>query len=453
MAAESVREEYATPVDSRYDVIVAGGGASGVIAAVAAARAGARTLLIERQGCLGGMATSGYVAQYVGFFNNETQAVWGLPYELTRRIQAAGGSNGFASYIMAEASASPIKIYNFPFNPEVVKMIADEMVEEAGVETLLHCQVVQVLKDDSRVKGLMVETVNGRFVYEAPVIVDATGDATVAARAGVAMQTDKADVEERQPTTMVFRMSNVDVKRFRAMPREQKRALALEGLAEGRLYWESMSFCSTPGGTDAICLMSRLRGFDVLDARGASEAEREGRRQVRSIVGFLNEKVPGFEDSVLAGIGARLGVRETRRIVGQYTLTEDDIVSRKAFDDVVTLGCGPLDVHDPNGTGVAVSMPDAPWDIPMRCLVPEGIEGLLVTGRGISATQEANGGSRHMATAMALGHAAGAMAAIAANGANATSSIPASSVQALLREQGAALTFEECRERMTATPA
>lgn len=430
--------------DERYDVIVAGGGASGLIAAVAAARAGARTLLLERQGCLGGVATSAYVAQYVGFFNNDLQAVWGLPYEFVCRIEAAGGSPGFGSYVMAEASATPVKIFNLPFNPEVVKIVADEFVEEAGVEALLHCQTVGVLSESGRVSGVEVETLGGRLAFEAGVVVDATGDAVLAHHAGVAMQPDNEEVAARQPASLVFRMSNVDVARFRAIPRDEKRALALEGIENGELFWESLSFMSTPGGFDAICLMSRVRGYDLLDPKGAADAEREGRRQIKSIVSFLNRRVPGFENALLANIAARMGVRETRRILGQHTLTAEEILSETRFADSIALGCGPMDIHDPNGMGIALSMPDAPWQIPLRCMVPEEIEGLLVTGRAVSATQEANGGSRHMATAMALGQAAGVAAATSVDIANSTLAIPAGPVQETLRDQGAALDVADC---------
>jgi len=441
MASVSVRETFDTAISDTYDVVVAGGGASGLIAAVAAARLGARTLLLERQGCLGGTATTAYVAQYVGFFNGDTQAVWGIPYELVRRIMDARGSDGFGSYTMAEAAANPLTIHHFPFNPEIVKIVADEMAEEAGVRVVLHSQVVSVVREAKTVKGVIVETVSGRKAYVARVVIDATGDAVVAHGAGVEMQKDTGD--GRQPSTLCFRLSNVDVKRFRALPRETKRALALEGIENGELFWQSMSFCSTPGGTDAICLMSRITGKDSLNDEDASEQERIGRAQIKSIVGFLNRRVPGFEDAILASIASRVGVRETRRIRGQHTLTAEEILAEYKFEDAIALGCGPMDIHDPNGTGISLSMPPAPFEIPMRCMVPQDVEGLIVTGRAISATHEANGGARHMATAMALGHAAGVMAAIAVTGANSTRSIPTGLVRAKLREQGAALSAEE----------
>ncbi len=435
MSPRILAESLETPIEERHEVIVAGGGASGLIAALASARMGRKVLLIEREGCLGGTATSGYVAQYIGFFNAERRAVAGLPDELTRRIEAAGGSDGFGDYMMAEAAANPLTLRRFPFNPEIVKMVADEMADEAGIETLFHARVVGVLKDAGIVGGVIVETIEGRRAHAAPVIIDATGDALIAERAGVGMQPD--GMGERQPNTLCFRLSNVDVPAFRALPREFKREKAREGIATGELFWESMSFVSTPGGADAICLMSRLQGLDPLLEAEASELECQGRTQIRSIHAFLKREVPGFGTSILAGIAPRVGVRETRRILGQYTLGTEDIMAGRQFADSVALGAGPMDMHEAGGTGVALAMPPGPFEIPMRCMVPETVGGLLVTGRCISASREANGGARHMATAMALGQAAGVMAALASVESNSTLSIPPAPVRAALQGQGA----------------
>jgi hypothetical protein len=428
-----------------YDVIVVGGGASGLIAAVAAAKLGARTLLVERDGCFGGTATSAYVAQFIGFFNRELQSVFGLPLEFTRRIEAAGGSPGFSHYVLAEASANPIPITNFPFNPEIVKWVADEWLAEVGVDILLHASVVDVLKNGKTVEGIVVEDIGGRRSYGAKVVVDASGDAVAAHAAGVPMREQAEDVaHDRQPQSLVFRLSNVDVARFRAMPREEKRAIALRGVQSGELYWESLSFMSTPGGTDAICLMSRIKGLDALDPAQATEAERVGRQQVKTIVGFLKREVPGFENAIIANIASRIGVRETRRIVGAYTISEDDIMAETRFKDSIALGSGPMDIHEADGAGIRLFMPPAPFEIPMRCLVPAEVDGLIVTGRCISATRGANGGARHMATAMALGQAAGTMATVAAREANTTQAIPVQRVQELLRREGAIVTVPEC---------
>lgn len=357
-AAASILEQFQTRIAGSYDVVVAGGGASGLIAAVSAARAGARTAVIERAGCLGGTATQGMVAQYLGFYNRETRVAGSLAYELTRRIRALGGSDGFNRYTLAEASQTPIPLINFPFNPEIVKIAADEFAQEAGIEIWLHSTIVRPLLGQRGVDGVVIENVSGRSALRAKMVVDATGDGAVAAAAGVPCAgTEPELARRRQPCTLVFRMSNVDVRRFRALPREEKRRIALEGLAEGRIYWESLSFCSTPGGIDAVSLMSRIFDIDALDAADATRAELGGRQQVKSIVRFLRERVPGFENSILAGIAARAGVRETRRIIGQHTLTEDDIMGGRRFADAIALGAGPMDLHESRGTGLELWVP------------------------------------------------------------------------------------------------
>jgi hypothetical protein len=266
-----------------YDVVVAGGGASGLTAALAAARSGARTALVERTGCLGGTATAGMVAQWLGFYNRETRVVGGLAMELTRRICALGGSNGFARYTLAEASANPIPLINFPFNPEIVKIASDEAAQEAGVDVQLYTQIVRPLSGDGRVEGVVVENASGRAALRAKIVVDATGDAAVAAASGVPCAGEEADLRQhRQPCTLVFRISNVDVKRFRGIPREVKRDRP-EGIGERRLFWEA-SFCSTR----AAAARSPDDGFRHRRVgRHDHAAAMDGRQQVKSIVRFL----------------------------------------------------------------------------------------------------------------------------------------------------------------------
>jgi len=444
MADTHVTEELRTPTAGEYDVIVAGGGASGLIAAVSAARCGARTAVIERSGCLGGTATLGMVAQYIGFYNRETRVVGGLPFELTQRIRSLGGSEGFRRYVLAEASTNPVPLINFPFNPELVKIAADEFAQEAGVDIHLHTPVVRPLIGSRGVEGVIVENVGGRFALRSKMVVDATGDAAIAAAAGVPFAGEEPELKRRrQPCTLVFRMSNVDVKRFRALPREQKRAIALEGLKEGRIYWESLSFCSTPGGLDAVSLMSRIFDIDALDPADATKAELVGRQQVKSIVRFLRERVPGFENSILASIAARVGVRETRRVIGQHTLTEAEITGGASFDDTIVLGAGPMDLHDSAGTGVALWTPERPFEIPLRTLLPQSMEGLVMAGRAMSATRDANGGSRHMATAMGLGEAAGIFAALASKGQASLRDPQAQRIRATIQERGGFVSIDD----------
>ncbi|AZG08482.1 FAD-dependent oxidoreductase [Pigmentiphaga sp. H8] len=436
----TIQETLNTPIAGRYDVIVVGGGASGTVAAIAAARTGARTLLVERGGCLGGAATANLVAQWVAFFHGETRVVGGIPFELAERVQAAGGSDGFHRYVMGEAAGTPFPLRVLPFNPETVKWVLDGAVGEAGVEVLLHTSFARALTRDGAITGVTVETVQGRLALLAPVVVDASGDALVCASAGVP---SKDDGGERQPCTLSFRLSNVDVPRFRAVPSDERRARVLDGLRRGELFWESLSFVSTPGGTDAICLMSRIQDVDALDARDASRAEQEGRRQIASIVGFLRREIPGFEHAVLADVAERVGVRETRRIEGRYTLSEEDIMQARGFEDAIALGAGPMDRHQPGGTGIRLYAPPQPFEIPLRALLPVDVEGLLVCGRTLSATREAMAGARHMATSMAMGQAVGTLGAIAAASGRRPSDVPASEVQQRLAQAHALFRREQ----------
>lgn len=434
---EVVQETLNTQVAGRYDVIVVGGGASGTVAAIASARGGAKTLLVERGGCLGGAATANLVAQWVAFFHGDARVLGGIPFELAQRAQAEGASDGFHRYVMGEAAGTPFPLTVLPFNPERLKSVLDRAVSEAGVEVLFHTTFARTLLSDGRATGITVEAVEGRRAYLAPIVIDASGDALVCTSAGVQAHGDDAEESERQPCTLSFRLSNVDVARFKAVPSPERRRLVLGGLERGELFWESLSFVSTPGGTDAICLMSRIQGIDALSVADVSKAELEGRAQISSIVTFLNNHIPGFERAQLADIAERVGVRETRRIVGQYTLSEEDIMEERAFDDAIALGAGPMDRHQPGGTGIRLYAPPSPFEIPLRSLLPKDVEGVLVCGRTLSSTREAMAGARHMGTSMAMGEAVGILGALAALSSRAPTAVPVGELHTRLFASGA----------------
>lgn len=440
-------EVLQTRIIDEVDVLVAGGGASGLVAGMAAARLGVRVLVVERQGVLGGAATTGMVAQWLGFFHGGVQAVRGIPAQLARQVVAAGGSPGFTRYVLAEVSANPLPVAAFPFDPEILKPVLDAELLGSGAQVLFHCGVVRPLAEGNVVRGLVLETISGRSAVLARVVIDATGDGTVAARAGaVTLGEEEGERRGRQPGTLVFRLSGVEGSRFRALPRTERRRLAVAGVASGELAWEHLSFCSMPGETDAIGLMTRLSGFDFLDAADASRAEIEGRKQILKAVEFLRREVPGFADCRIASIAARVGVRETRRIVGEITLTEEDIFKNRRFEDSIALGCGPMDLHDPHGVGVCLSMPPVPFEIPLACMIPKGLDRLIVAGRAVSATRQANGATRHMATAMALGQAAGTLAALACSANASPRGISSSRVRETLRADGALVSIEDTKK-------
>ena len=403
------RASRLSPVRSgdHFDIVVAGGGASGLMATVSAARQGARVLVVETSGCFGGAGTTAMVAQGLGFYNGETCAVGGLPMEFAERVIARGGSTGFENYVLAEATARPLHLKRLPFNPEVAKLVADELVLESGASALVHARISGASRQDDRVAAVQIETSGGRLEVGASCFVDACGDAVVARHAGALLM----DVElgrHRMGMSLVFRLSHVDVARFRGLSRQEKRAIALEGMAAGELFWDVLSV-SPVGTSDAICLMSHLDGLDNLDPNDLTRAEFIGRYQVGRIAGFLKRRMPGFAACELAGIASHVGVRESVRLVGDYLLTEQDVVDATPFGDAIALGCGPLDVHEEDGK-LRLFMPAQPFEIPARCMTCASIKNLVVTGRAISATREANGAIRHQATAMALGQAAGHLA-------------------------------------------
>ncbi|WP_435156292.1 FAD-dependent oxidoreductase [Amycolatopsis sacchari] len=423
------------PVTTTADVVVAGGGPAGFCAAVAAARAGARTVLVERGPFLGGTATGAMVASFMGFYWRTALVAGGIGHEITRRLVDAGGATGFTPYILAEASENPLRVRTFPFDPEVLKLVLDDLAAEAGLDVRLHSQAVDPVVSEGSVRGLVVQ---GRYAPEAigaGVVVDATADAVVCRTAGCAVENPQGR-HERQPMTMMARLSDVDIQRFRALPREEKRRLARLGVAAGELAQQLLSLVSSPSGHDAFILMTRVSGLDGSDSEELTRAEIAGREQVRRVISFLRREVPGFENAHLSGIAPWIGVRETWRVMGDHLLTESDVLSGRQFPDAVAQAGGPLDVHD-NTNGLTLVEPPAPFSVPYRSLLPRGVERLLVAGRCLSATQAAMGAVRHMGTAMATGQAAGAAAALATQLGIPPRAVPADRLQALLREQGA----------------
>jgi ribulose 1,5-bisphosphate synthetase/thiazole synthase len=438
----------AETIEKGCDVVVLGGGVSGVMAAVAAARTGAGTILVEKNSFFGGTATGAMVGQFFAFYHNEQKTVYGLADELLRRLEAANGAKGFVRYIMAEASDTPLPLMGFPFDPEGLKLVLDEFVTEAGVNVLFCATLADVMMTGRRVTGVLVDGAFQRRALKAKCVVDASGDAVVADKAGVRfLDAAEANRKQLQPMTLVFRLTGVDVPKVRSLPREVKVKLVREGLEAGELYWKSLSFSSTPAGNDAMCLMSRVMGYDPLDDEEITRAYLAGRKQVKSIVQFLKRRVPGFENAVLVNIASQIGVRESRRIEGEYTVTDEDVLTAPDFPDSIAVGSGPYDIHDSAGTGLTLKMPASPFGIPYRCMIPKGVEGLIVTGRTISATRGANATIRHMGTTMALGHAAGTAAALSARFDRSPGAIEIGRLKESLADQGAVIAPAMLRQR------
>ncbi|HEX2199007.1 MAG TPA: FAD-dependent oxidoreductase [Burkholderiales bacterium] len=439
------------------DVLVVGGGPAGIGAAVAAADAGARVVLAERYGFLGGNATAALVMPLMSFHTDkgakkESAANTLLPHDhgpgeavvhgvlrrLLERLVAAGGA-------IAPSLATG---YVVPFDPEWFKLIALELLDEAGVQFLFHAFASGVLPGS---EGVIFETKSGPLVVRAKVIIDCTGDGDVAVQAGAPYETGRFDGLV-QPMTLMFRVNQFRRAAFEAYVRENPKewrgvhglwALVRRATEAGDLELprEDMLFFATPHEGEVSVnstRVTRVLGADVWDL---SYAEWCSRRQMRQIAAFLRRYVPGFEDSYVVQSGVQVGVRETRRVLGDYQLDADDVLGARKFDDAIARGAYPVDIHNPKGSGTLLKRlpPGEAYDIPLRCLLPRNTERLMVAGRCISGTHEAHSSYRVMPIVMATGQAAGVCAALAAKEDVPPRAIHASRVQQELARQGASL--------------
>ena len=415
-----------------YDVLVVGGGNAGCAAALAAARNGARVLLVERYGFLGGTATASMVGPWMTFHSGDDRIVGGIAQEMVERLVARGGSPGHLH------DASDYVPTITPFDPEIHKALLFEMMGESGVRMLLHAWFLDATVADGHVTASRFATVGGIVEVTARRTIDATADAYVAASAGV--PTQQGDARGRvQPASLMFRLSHVDLAALsqyvRQRPEQMRSSLkthertpesltAVAGLYE---LWDAarargavnvprelVSFFATPYADEVTVNMSRVVGVDPLDPDDLTRAEVEARAQVMQLLEFFRRDVPGFARARIAATATQIGVRESRRIVGEYTLTAADVLAARAFDDAVARSAYPIDIHNPSGSGTTTHRlaPGASYEIPYRCLVPVLVDDLLVAGRCISTTHEALASTRLTPTVMTLGQAAGTAAAL-----------------------------------------
>lgn len=441
-ALEKPAEAAAIPLPARTahltadaDVLIVGSGPAGLGAAFGAAAAGARVVLAERYGFFGGNATAALVMPLMSFHTQRSAAephtgpalfptdhgpgdpvLGGAVAKFLDRLVRAGGA------IPPSAATG----YTVPFDPEILKLVAQDMLDEAGVKYLLHAFASDVLKD-SAVRGAVFETKSGPVAVRASVIVDCTGDGDLAARAGAAFEVGREEDGLVQPVTLMFRMVGFDRKAFedyvQAHPDQWRGCHGLWSLideatraGELEMAREDILFFATPHEGEVVLnstRVNRVLGTDVWDL---SRAEEDSRRQVKQLVSFLCQRVPGFRSAYLEQSGVQIGVRETRRVVGVYRLSADDILQARKFDDVIARGTYPIDIHSPTGSGTVHKHlpPGEAYDIPLRCLIPREIDGLLLAGRCISGSHEAHSSYRAMPIAMATGQAAGVCAALAA---------------------------------------
>ena len=426
------------PVAAEADVLVVGGGSAGVAAAAAAARRGARVLLVEGMGFLGGTLTAVTLGSIVGFFTvvegRPMAVVRGLAEEVVDRLRAMGGAGEPKRFL---------KTASVPYDIFALKLVCDELVEAAGVRLLLHAWVTDVVMDGPRLRGVVVESKSGRFALLARAVIDCTGDADVAARAGAPFT---LDVPHLQRASAAFRMAGADAARVDAVSREELNTLLEQAAADGfPLPRTAGGVFATPGRPGLVHLNVTRVGLgdgaaDPTDAWQLTAAEVEGRRQVRLYQEVLRRYVPGMAGAYVVDAGARLGIRESRMIAGEYTMTTDDVLGARQFPDAIACGCWPLEIHDQGRATIWRWLePGAYYQIPYRTLVPLNVEGLLVAGRCVAATHEAQASVRAGAVCIALGEAAGVAAAMAVGQGVPVRRVDVAALQQQLRQQGAFL--------------
>jgi hypothetical protein len=432
------------PVFDEADVVVVGGGSSGFIAATAAARTGARTVLVERFGYLGGCTTAPYNTGLSRFYDSEgQQIIRGIPWEFMERMAADQRA------LLEPNGRNEIW-------PAWTRKVALDMIQEAGVELYFYTWVSDVIQEGERLEGVIVQTKGGRGVILAKTLVDASGDADLAAFAGAPFE--MTAVEDLQQVSCDYTGCGVDVKRVVEWARSNRDALrSVHGLdVENQEAGPQpmLTFVIPTPETSAgfhvgvmptvkLCIFReavRLQGnseIDPLDPKALTQAEVQGLQGALEHLHYLQENVPGFENVFLVAQN-HLGVRETRRITGDYRLTLDDLKGQARFDDVVALNCRPLDYHLAE-TVFKIESLIGHHDIPLRALLPKAVENLVVCGRSISCDHLSQASLRGAATCMATGHAAGTAAALAAADEGRLRALDIRQLQRTLLEQDAIL--------------
>jgi len=384
------------------DVVIAGGGPSGVCAAIAAAEEGANVLLIERYGFLGGMATAGLVNPFMTYWAGPEQIIKGI---FERILQALDARNARKAGSADGCDA---------FDPEQMKFVLQELCLAAGVRLRLHTMLVGADVEEGVIRAALGCSKSGLERFDGRIFVDCTGDGDLAAAAGAEVMMGREEDGHCQPMTLNFRMAGVDTTR---MPdRETINALYETAKQRGEIEnpRENVLFFPTTRPGELQFNTTRIVMLKGTDADELTQAELQGRRQVKQMEQFLRSQVPGFEHAFLVTTGVQIGVRETRRIRGDYVLTAADVLGARKFNDGIARGSYDVDIHNPAGTGTVIqSLPEGEsYDIPYRCLCPVGLSNLLVAGRPISADHAAHSSLRVMPIAMAIGEAAGVAAAL-----------------------------------------
>ena len=452
---EIIEKEKVLPVSTRTDVIVAGGGMAGIAASIAAARNGAKTMLVENLGFLGGTATAGLMSMAYAPFST----ISGIAKEIFATLIEGGGA---------------IDDVLLPFDPEKFKHLALDMALKEGVVPLFHTWAADTILTQNSVKGIIIENKSGRSALIGDVVIDATGDGDVAAKAGVPFIKGREKDEKMRPISLLFRLGGIDVNKVLQYVRENPSDFTPDPfknvLLPERDFYRLVGFfrlvekakqkgeinpgihyvrveCLSGRTSMGIINTTRVYGRDGTNAFDVTKGELEARNQMMELIAVFQKYFPGFEKSFLVDSASMLGVRETRHVIGDYVLREDDIAQKKKFERVVARSATRItpggDVHSPDGTEGSIRdkrhrgfIDELHWvNIPYDSLLPKRVEQLLIAGRCISADHGADGWTRIQTCCLATGQAAGVAAAFSLKEGIPPRKIDVSKLQRLLTAQ------------------
>lgn len=421
------------PVFDSADVVVLGAGSAGCTAAIAAARSGADTLLVERYGFLGGTSTM-VLDTFYGFYipgNDARRVVGGIPWEIVERLRR--------HRMVIERPSSYGAGQAITYDPPTLQVVWEQAALEAGVRLRLHTFCLDVHKEGERITGIVVGGKSGMGLITGKVFVDTSGDADLCFRAGAPFQPAGEDGPAQSLTT-TFRLGNVDEERALKVKRADLVQMMKEANLSGeyRLPREEGSVHRTPLRGVVATNMTRVAYVDGADPVELTKAEVEGRRQAMEYVRFLRERIPGYEQAYLINFSTQIGIRETRRVYGDYRLTREDVLSARHFPDAIAQCGAPIEDHHPGSDTRWEYLPTgATYDIPLRSLIPQTVANVLTAGRCLSATHDAHASVRSMGQCMAMGQAAGTVAALALQASSIVRDVPVHQLQQQLRSDGA----------------
>lgn len=414
-----------------YDLIVVGGGLTGVAAAVSAAREGTKVLLVEQSGMLGGAISVNLVYPFMRY--------WTVMPETGERKYLSAGI--FAEMCQRQEQYVP-GLAETRFKPESFQILLDDMVTEAGVEVLFHATLCGANVEGREIKSVLLATKAGLMEVSADSYIDATGDGDLMAFAGCRFQLGREADSLCQPMTTIFRMSGVDVDQYKA-DREALQKLYKEQKQAGKIQNPREDILVFFGLGDGIIHFNTTRvvKLDPTDPFAVTQAEMQARKQIHELYVFLKENSKAFEKASICATAISIGVRESRKLVGEHVLTVEELKNCTRFPDAIALGNYDVDIHNPEGAGTShYYFPDgAYYTIPYSSFLPKELDNLLVAGRCLSATHEAQASVRIMPICATMGQAAGTAVAVAKQTGSNVHDVDVTKVQALLRKNGAAI--------------